>query len=78
MPGGKRRRHKIGLCEEAIKLAESKKWRIDDSKKYYKLKCPCELKHIKTVHRTPSDPNYCKNLMAWLRRQSCMREEDRP
>jgi len=43
---------------------------------YFKVKCPCDERHMRTVHLTPSDPNYAKNLLAWLRRYSCW-EDDR-
>jgi len=31
--------------------------------------------HRKTVHLTPSDPNYVRNLRQWLERQSCWNGE---
>ncbi len=38
--------------------------------------CPCG-KHIKTISKTPSNPNYYKNqnLEAWFKRTSCPAEE---
>jgi hypothetical protein len=75
----RRRKHKLKECEDAIREAEERGWRVDDPPKgYYRLRCPCEDKHMKWVHRTPSDPNWCKNLLGWLQRQSCWDEEERP
>jgi hypothetical protein len=48
-------------------------WRITDPPKYYTVKCPCG-KHKRWIHRTPSDPNYPKNALAWLERQPCYKE----
>jgi len=54
-------------------LAESVRqgWRVERGKKYYKMLCPCPEKHWKTVHLTPSDPNYVRNLVGQLRRATC-------
>lgn len=38
---------------------------------YPYLICPCGSHGPKTVHLTPSDPNYARNLRGWLRRQHC-------
>ncbi len=35
------------------------------------MKCPCPDMHLKTVHLTPSDPNYVRNLVGQLRRATC-------
>lgn len=43
---------------------------VDPRKKYYKVKCPCG-KHLKSIHISPSDPNYAKNAISWLYRQAC-------
>lgn len=33
--------------------------------------CPCTEEHFKTVHLSPSNPNYELNLRKWLERQPC-------
>lgn len=48
-------------------------WRIDDPPKYYRVRCPCGM-HQRWIHRTPSDPSYCKNAIRWLERQPCYEE----
>lgn len=45
-------------------------WKIEDPPKYYRVKCPCGL-HQRSIHLTPSDPNYVRNALRWLRRQTC-------
>jgi hypothetical protein len=57
--------------EPVLRAAENQGWRVSKGKRYYKMWCPCPLKHMKTVHLTPSDPNYVRNLLAQLRRRTC-------
>lgn len=45
-------------------------WTIEKAKKYYKVKCPCG-DHMRTIHLSPSNPNYAKDVMKWLPRQTC-------
>ncbi len=70
-----RPRHTVKELEALLQEAESRGWRVTRDKKYFKLWCPCPGKHRKTVHLTPSDPNYERNLRAWLKRQPCWDEE---
>lgn len=43
-------------------------WSVDEDRKGYPLaKCPCG-KHLKTIHRTPSDPNYWINCRKQVER----------
>ena len=53
-------------------LVKDHGWRFEPppGRGYPKLKCPCG-KHLRTVHISPSDPNYLKNLQKWVQRQSC-------
>lgn len=63
MAGGKER-------EDVYREAEQLGWSIDDkpnSKGYFKMKCPCG-KHMRWLHKTPSDPNYYRNVVGWMRR----------
>lgn len=59
-----------------LKIAESQGWRVERGKTYFKMKCGCDTKHLKWVHLTPSDPNYKRNLVAYLKRSTCWREEE--
>lgn len=71
-----RPRHQNKDLESILRLVEGQGWRVERSPKgYFKLKCDCAEKHMKTVHSTPSDPNYGRNLLAWLRRQGCWKEQ---
>lgn len=51
-------------------------WAEVAGKGYRKFRCPCGM-HTKTIKRTPSDPNYVKNLMGWFRRQPCWGEGEK-
>jgi hypothetical protein len=38
--------------------------------------CPKKCgKHIKTMHLSPSDPNYARNVLGQLRRATCWNDE---
>lgn len=45
-------------------------WRIVSTGKYYKVYCPCGS-HKRSIHLSPSNPNYVKDAVRWLFRQSC-------
>jgi len=49
-------------------------WKIESPGRYYKAKCPCG-DHMRSIHISPSDPNYVKNALHWLRRQPCVPKE---
>jgi hypothetical protein len=66
-----RPRHPKKDLEQALREAEEAGWRVELKGRYFKLKCSCPEKHIKTMHLSPSDPNYLTNFRAWLRRQPC-------
>lgn len=66
-----RKRHPNKDLAAILKEAEKKKgWRITEGR-YYTMWCPCPEKHKKTVVRTPSNPNYVKDLLGELRRSTC-------
>lgn len=65
------RRHKDDAVQRILEQFDELGWTITDQSTYYKAFCPCPSKHKRWVHLTPSDPNYAKNLAAWLRRQPC-------
>jgi hypothetical protein len=70
-----RPRHTIKELEAVLKEAEDKGWRVTKDMKYFKMWCPCKDKHRKTVHLSPSDKNYERNLRAELGRRTCWTEE---
>jgi hypothetical protein len=62
--------------EAVLRQAEKLGWRIKGGgNSYFKLYCPCSGKHKKSVHCTPSDPNYKRNLLAELGRKTCWKDE---
>jgi hypothetical protein len=69
-----RPRHPIKEFEAVLRAAESQGWTILKAKKYFKMLCPCEDKHLKTMHLTPSNPMYLKNLLGYLIRVTCWEE----
>ena len=57
--------------------ARRKGWRVERGKGYYKMWCPPACgKHWKTVHLSPSDPNYTRNLLGQLGRATCWNKKD--
>ena len=45
---------------------------MSKGKGYFKALCTCGKRHAKwSIHLTPSNPNYAKDLRAWFRRQEC-------
>lgn len=69
-----RPRHPKKELETILKMAEAQGWVVEKAKKYFKMKCPCEGLHAKTVHLTPSNPLYLKNLLGYLKRATCWKE----
>jgi hypothetical protein len=59
--------------EDAAKEVLAHGWTEVDGKRYRKFRCPCGA-HMKTIKKTPSDPNYVRNLLAWFRRQDCWKD----
>ncbi len=70
-----RPRHQRKELEQVLKIAEAQGWRIARGKAYFKMKCGCDAKHMKMMHATPSDPNYKRHLVAYLKRETCWRED---
>lgn len=66
-----RPRHPRTDLEQVLQMAEARNWRVERGSKYYRLLCPCEGMHMKSVHLTPSDPKYRRNLLSWLSRCAC-------
>lgn len=70
-----RPKHPKKELEAVLKAAEAQSWIVTKAKKYFKMKCGCPDKHSKSVHLTPSDPKYLKNLLGQLARATCWKEE---
>ena len=66
------RKHPDKELRALIDAALAHGWRIDRSTTYYILLCGCG-QHRKTVHMTPSDPNYILNTTKWFHR-TCWKE----
>jgi len=71
-----RPRHPKKELEEVLTRAEERSWRVTKGKKYFKLWCPKPCRHRKTVHLTPSDPNYKRNLVKFLENRTCWSSSD--
>jgi hypothetical protein len=67
---------KLTDIDAVLKEARNRRWRVERGKGYYKMWCPCPDKHMKTVHLTPSSPNYVRNLVGQLRRATCWDKEE--
>lgn len=65
---GSRPRHPDKHLEALLSALESDGWRVVKGRKYFKIYCPCPDEHLKTVHISPSNPNYQRNFESWLRR----------
>ena len=68
------KKHPQKDLEELLEKFDAAGWRIIDPPKYYKVYCPCAMKHKRTVHLTPSNPNYALDTRKWLERQPCYKE----
>lgn len=53
---------------------EAAGWRITRKSGYFKAYCPCG-QHLRTIHLSPSDPSYERNLTHWFLRQPCWSED---
>lgn len=69
-----RPKHPRADLEKILRSLEVQGWRVEKGRKYYKVKCPCEDKHLSTVKCTPSDPRYPLNLRKKLTRETCWKE----
>lgn len=65
-----RPKHPVKELEALLRSAEEQGWTVTRGKKYYRCLCACG-EHLKTIHLTPSDPNYVRNHSAWFTRQAC-------
>lgn len=69
-----RPRHPKKDLEAVCQTAEAAGWQIMRGTGYFKAYCPCGL-HKRTLHLSPSDPNYARNVAHWFRRQPCWPKE---
>lgn len=70
---GDRPKHNRPDIEALMREAEARGWVFTKGSGYYKGKCSCEGKHMKTVHLSPSNPRYTLNLRKWFER-TCWKE----
>lgn len=65
------RRHPKKDLEALIGEFHEAGWRIIDPPLYYKVYCPCPLKHKTTIHLTPSSRDYAQHKLQWLYHHTC-------
>lgn len=65
------RKHPRKDLEEVLVAFHKAGWLIEDSGTYYRVICPCG-DHQRSIHLTPSNPNYGRQALSWLRRQPCV------
>jgi hypothetical protein len=70
-----RPKHPRKDLEAVLRAAEGKGWRVIKGKGYYRMLCPCGRGTRKSVHLTPSDPDYRRHLLGQPRRATCWDEE---
>lgn len=66
--------HSIKELEALLKWAETQGWAVTKDGKYFKMKCPCAAKHMKTVKCTPKI-HYENSLRRVLNRTTCWKDE---
>jgi hypothetical protein len=72
---GDRPKSKNQDIEALLREAESRGWVFTKNPNgYYKGKCGCPGKHVKSVHLTPSDRRYVLNARKWFER-TCWKDE---
>lgn len=70
-----RPKHSDKELDKVLKSAWEQGWRIGRDGGYWKMWCPCEDKHWKTVKLTPSNRFYKKNLLKKLENSTCWKKE---
>lgn len=69
-------KHPDKELREVTDSADAQGWTVQRSRGgYFMIKCPCPGKHKKTVHVSPSNPRYKRELLGFLRRSTCWKEE---
>jgi hypothetical protein len=69
------RRHPRKELQDVLVAFHEASWRVEDSGTYYRVKCPCG-NHQRSIHLSPSNPNYGREALRWMRRQPCMTTEN--
>lgn len=63
-----------GVEREDVYLAAAElHWTVDEKpnkKGYFKVRCPCG-RHLKWLHKTPSNPNYYREFIHKMRQLGC-------
>lgn len=65
-----RPRHPDKEIEALIRECEARGWTVIRARKYYKGYCPC-LRHQHSFKMTPSNPNWTRECLRFLRRLDC-------
>jgi hypothetical protein len=66
-----RPKHPDKNIEAVLQEAEGHGW-VKKGRAYFRALCTCGKGHAKwSIHLTPSNPNYARDLYAWFRRQEC-------
>ena len=68
------KKHQDKDLEKVLEVFDQHGWRIEDPPKYYRVKCPCG-DHQRSIHLTPSNPNYGQQALRWLYRQPCTQQQ---
>ena len=69
-----RARHPRKELETLLRAAEVREWEVTYNSRgnYWRVRCTKCRKHQRSIHKSPSDPNYPKNVEMWFRRsQGC-------
>lgn len=68
-------KHPKKELEAVLEVFDLHGWVVTRRKGYYRVRCGCGL-HQTSVHLSPSDPNYPRNKLAWLHRQTCTQTKE--
>ena len=69
-----RPKHPSKEFEDVLRSAEKQGWRIERGRKYFKMKCSCPNRDMKTMHITPNE-GYLKNFCKKLERDTCWKDD---
>ena len=70
-----RPKHRHPDGETILRSLESQGWTLTGGgKQHFRAKCPCG-QHMKSIHTTPSDPNYYRKLRTRLKNHTCWTDD---
>jgi hypothetical protein len=69
-----RSRHPKKELEDACREIEAAGWTVTRNAGYFRARCSCG-QHSRSIHLSPSDPAYGRNLLRWCSRQPCWPKE---